>query len=71
MNESIYEQLRQQEAFVIKRLEASKGKLPEIAEGSGVPYRTLEKIARRDIKNPGIGHIDRLFRYFRDQEASA
>jgi hypothetical protein len=50
--------------FVLEQLQRTKGHWPKVAEGSGVPARTLEKIARREIPNPGISHIERLARYF-------
>lgn len=56
--------------YVMTRLEGSKGKWPEVAEGSGVSRRTLEKIARSEIQDPGVSHIEKLYRYFRDQEAA-
>lgn len=49
------------------RLEKAKGGWPTVAEGSGVSLRTLEKIARREIKDPGVSHIEKLAGYFREQ----
>lgn len=57
--------------FVLDRLEASKGKWPSVAEESGVPLRTLEKIARKEIENPGILHVERLARYFNAEKSPA
>ena len=54
---SIYE-------YVMERLQASKGTWPAVAEGSGVPLRTLEKIARREIQDPGVSQIEKLAGYF-------
>ncbi len=59
MSDSIFE-------FVLKGLQSTKGAWPVVAEGSGVPLRTLEKIARGEIANPGVLHVERLARYFRD-----
>jgi transcriptional regulator with XRE-family HTH domain len=56
--------------YVLNELEASKGKWSAVAEGSGVSYRTLEKIARGEIKDPGISHVEKLAKYFRDQAAA-
>lgn len=61
MADSIYE-------FVLQRLESAKRRWPEVAEGSGVPLRSLEKIARKEWANPGIHNIEKLAAYFRDQE---
>jgi hypothetical protein len=37
-----------------------------VAEGSGVPKRTVEKIARRETQNPGVRHVERLAAFFRE-----
>lgn len=58
-------------AYVLRGLERSKGNWTHVAEASGVPKRTLEKIARREIEDPGISHIQRLFNYFTKLEKSA
>ncbi len=58
--ESIYE-------FVMERLQQTKGKWPMVAAGSGVSLRTLDKIARGEIKDPGVSHIEKLAGYFRAQ----
>jgi transcriptional regulator with XRE-family HTH domain len=55
--------------YVLERLEASKGRWSAVAEGSGVPKRTLEKIARREIADPGVSHIQKLADWFREQAA--
>ena len=60
--ESIY-------AFVIEKLAEAKGRWPEVAEGSGVPRRTIEKIARRETKDPGVSQVEKLARYFRERDA--
>ena len=64
MQDSIY-------AYVMAQLEASKGKWPAVAEGSGVSPRTLEKIARREIADPGVSHIEKLASYFREHATEA
>lgn len=58
--ESLYE-------FVMDRLQAEKGGWPTVAEGSGVSLRTIEKIARKEIADPGVSHIEKLAGYFREQ----
>lgn len=55
--------------YVMEQLEASRGRWPEVAEGSGVSKRTLEKIARKEIVDPGVSHIQRLADYFERQAA--
>lgn len=54
--------------YVLARLEAARGTWPQVAEASGVSKRTIEKIARREIADPGISHIQKLFDHFREQE---
>lgn len=51
------------------RLEETKGKWPQVAANSGVSKRTLEKIARREIKDPGVSHVQALADYFKNTEA--
>ena len=53
--------------YVMAELQASKGRWSEVAEGSGVPKRTVEKIARKEIKDPGVSHVEALARYFNSQ----
>jgi transcriptional regulator with XRE-family HTH domain len=54
-------------AYVLAELKARKGSWPEVAAGSGVPRRTIEKIASEQTKNPGVRHVERLAKYFREQ----
>ena len=63
MNDSIFE-------YVLGKLQSTKGKWSEVADGSGVSYRTLEKIARGETKDPGVLNIEKLAKYFREQEAA-
>jgi transcriptional regulator with XRE-family HTH domain len=60
MTESIYE-------FVLTQLQEYKGRWTAVAEGSGVSKRTIEKIASREIADPGVSHIEKLATYFRGQ----
>lgn len=57
--------------YVIRQLNDNKGKWPLIAEGSGVARSTIAKIARREVENPGVLHVERLAKYFRDNAAQA
>lgn len=61
MPDSIYE-------FVLEQLECSKGQWPRVARESGISRRTIEKIARKEVKDPGVSLIERLARYFRESE---
>lgn len=58
-------------AYVLEQLEASKGRWSEVADGAGVSKRTVEKIARREIEDPGVSHIEKLARYFQEQTGAA
>lgn len=53
--------------FVLSQLQAAKGQWPKVATGSGVPKRTIEKIARGEIPNPGIHTVEKLAAYFRSR----
>jgi hypothetical protein len=57
--------------YVIESLEASKGSWPAIAESTGISYRTIEKIGRRIVVNPGVSYVERLAHYFRSRETAA
>lgn len=52
-------------SYVRDQLEAWKGRWTEVAEGSGVSKRTVEKIAREEIADPGVSHIEKLAKFFR------
>jgi hypothetical protein len=60
MTDSIY-------GYVLEELQKAKGSWREVAEGSDVSLRTLEKIARREIEDPGVSHIEKLNSYFRSR----
>ncbi len=57
--------------YVLGGLEATKGRWPEVADKSGVSKRTLEKIARGEIVDPGVSHIEKLASYFQEIGYSA
>jgi len=60
MSESIYQ-------YVLDQLNQVKGTWPAVAEATGIPHRTLEKIARQETKDPGVSSIEKLAGYFRGQ----
>ncbi len=60
MTESIYQ-------YVLDKLQGAKGEWPAVAEATGMSRRTIEKIARREVKDPGVSHIEKLAGYFRQQ----
>lgn len=43
----------------------------EIADGSNVSKRTVEKIARKEIVDPGVSHIEKLAAFFQQRERAA
>lgn len=54
--------------FVIGAIKASGLTYQEIADGSGVNKRTVEKIARREIDDPGVSHVEKLATFLRAQQ---
>lgn len=51
--------------FVIRNLRAAMPKnWPEIAKKSGVPQKTIVKIAYRETKDPRSSTLDALYSYF-------
>lgn len=50
--------------YVVDQLNACRGQWPSVAAASGVSRRTIEKIARREIADPGVSHIEKLAKYF-------
>lgn len=64
MTESIYQ-------FVLDELEKAKGRWPDVARDTDMSLSTLKKIARREVENPGVVHIEKLATYFREQSAAA
>lgn len=55
-------------AYVIQRLTESRGRWPEIAKAADVSLRTMQKIARREITDPGVSHIQKLYDHFSGPE---
>lgn len=51
--------------YVIGEIEKRKGQWPAVAEASGVDYKTMVKIVRREVANPGVLHIEKLAKHFR------
>lgn len=50
--------------YVMARLDARCITQREVAEGSGVPFSTLTKIAQRSIKAPSVHHVQALYDFF-------
>lgn len=51
--------------FVVSGLLKRKNTWPAISRETGVPYPTIGKIARREIKDPGVSSCERLARHLR------
>jgi len=56
--ESIYK-------FVMAELDSTRLTYEEIAQGADLSRRTVEKIARQEIKDPGVSQVEALARFFR------
>lgn len=57
--------------YVIEQLDASGQTYQEIADGSGVPKRTVEKIARRETEDPSVSTVQKLADFFRARRKAA
>jgi len=55
--------------YVMGQLAGAKGQWPAIAEGSGVPYRTVQKIGSGKTQSPRIGSVEKLAAYFRNNSS--
>lgn len=58
-------------AYVRERLEAWKGRWAEVAEGTEISKRTIEKIASGEHADPGVSRVQKLHDWFREQEKAA
>ena len=56
--------------YVLVELELAKGNWTAVADATGMSKRTIEKIARREIKDPGVSHIETLASYFRSRAST-
>ncbi|MBN3004496.1 helix-turn-helix transcriptional regulator [Chromobacterium alkanivorans] len=50
---------------VLQYLDSSRGRWPEVADGSGVPVSTIRKIAQRKSLDPGVRTVEALAAYFK------
>lgn len=55
--------------YVLRKLATTKGRWSDVSRASGVPKRTLEKIARQEIADPGVSHIQKLWDHFIAEDA--
>lgn len=58
MSESIYD-------YVLEQLQLRKRNWGTVANDTGISKRTIEKIAYRTVKDPGVHKIEKLAAYFR------
>ena len=49
---------------VLENLDNCKGRLPDVADATGISYRSLQKISLRVVKNPGVRTVEVLDAYF-------
>lgn len=54
--------------YVVERLPTSGPDLQTIADETGLSMKTLQKIARGDIYEPGVHKMQKLADYFRARE---
>lgn len=59
--------------YVMQKLEGVNGEaaFEKVAAGSGVPKSTVKKIKWKQIKDPGVSHIEALANFFREEEQAA
>ena len=57
--------------YVVEKLTAGTFTYQEVADGCDMSRRTVEKIARREIADPGVSSIERLAAFFRAKESEA
>jgi len=56
--------------YVVDQLQACKGQWSRVSADTEISKRTIEKIARREVKDPSVSFIERLHRYFRKRGAA-
>jgi hypothetical protein len=57
--------------YVLRQLETTDLSYQEVANGAKMSKRTVEKIARREIEDPGVSHVEKLATFFRKREQRA
>ncbi|WP_443115465.1 hypothetical protein [Herbaspirillum seropedicae] len=50
--------------YVSRKLQETRGRWTDAADGSGVPASTIRKIAQGRVKNPRYETVKALFAYF-------
>ena len=64
MDEPLLEQVK-------RRLEAARGRWPQVSQATGVPYFTITNIAQGRVGNPGVQTVQKLLDYFLAEEQRA
>lgn len=57
-------------SWVIEQLQFYRYRYQLVAEGSGVPKRTLEKIARGEVVDPRVSTVEKLAAWLRKHPGS-
>lgn len=48
---------------LVSRLDANRGRWPELERSSGIPYRTIQNIAQGVVKGPSVNTVETLLFY--------
>lgn len=56
--------------YVMSRLKAKSIPQRQVARESGVPFSTVAKIAQGVVTDPSVHTVQRLYDYFRKEEAA-
>jgi len=51
--------------FVMAGLDATRGHWRQVADDTGIPLQTINKIGYRIVKDPGVSRVETLAKYFR------
>ena len=57
--------------YVMARLRAKSVPQKQVAEGAGVPFSTVAKIAQGVVTDPSVHTVQRLYDYFLSHESRA
>lgn len=68
MNKSLTSVYAETYEFVMEGFKEPTLTYQDVADGSGVSRRTVEKVARREIENPGVETLQPLADYFRKHQ---
>lgn len=57
--------------YVLAQLDQWKGRWADVADGTDISKRTIEKIYSGEIADPGVSRVQKLYDWFRQQKAVA